>query len=95
VLAWLMRVMVRPHRGEVVTSLLLAVAGPGYEAALAALGLFSYARPDFVVPMWLPALYLHLGPMVRAVYLGFIAAPDAPAATSERAPYLSLKNLEK
>ena len=47
-------------------------AGPPFEAALAATGAFSYRQPDVLgVPVWLPALYLHLSLFTRQIHLGF------------------------
>jgi hypothetical protein len=50
--------------------LILAIVGPAYEAVLIRAGLFSYTDPDWIVPMWLPALYLHGAPLAIAITRG-------------------------
>jgi hypothetical protein len=96
VLTWLGRVMVNPHRGTVVYAITCAIAGPAFEAALSSTGAFFYTRPDWVVPAWLPALYLHLAPLVRHIHAAFFRdTPLLPGTTAEPAPYLSFKNLER
>jgi hypothetical protein len=95
VLTWLGRVMVNPHRATVVYAITCAIVGPAFEAALSSTGAFFYTRPAWVVPEWLPALYLHLAPLVRHVYAAFFRAPRPPGATAEPSPYLSFKNLER
>jgi len=67
--AWLARVAVRPDAGRVaVFSVLLALGGVLYEGTLAGAGGFHYAHPDFYhVPLWLPGIYLHGGPLALTV----------------------------
>jgi hypothetical protein len=86
--------MVYPHRATVVYAITCAIAGPAFEAALSSTGAFFYARPAWLVPEWLPALYLHLAPLVRHVHAAFFR-DLRPSASSEPAPYLSFKNLER
>lgn len=58
---WVARVVRRGERSAVVASaILIAVGGVLGEAALSAIGEFSYLQPDVVgVPWWLFPLYLH------------------------------------
>ena len=66
--AWLARLAIHPSLERVSAALALAVAGPLVEAALSAMGGFSYRRPDLLgVPIWLPALYLHVSPLTRQI----------------------------
>ncbi len=84
--AWLVRVALNRRAGFIVHSLGAAVGGPAFEFALSGTGAFIYARPDFVIPMWLPALYLHVAPLARHVYLAWvISSPPASPATSSTA----------
>ena len=94
VLAWLGRVAFRPHRAMVVHSLVCAVGGPIFEGFLSSTGAFTYAHPDFIVPMWLPALYLHVAPVCRHIYVAWVS-PPAVIPTTEAPGYLSLKNLDQ
>jgi hypothetical protein len=67
-LTWAARVAASSNRAALVAySLLLAAVGTGYEAALSSTGAFEYARQDFVVPIWLPGLYLHGAPLALAL----------------------------
>jgi hypothetical protein len=95
VLTWLGRVVVHPHRATVVYAIVCAIAGPAFEAALSSTGAFFYTQPDWVVPKWLPALYLHLAPLVRHIHAAFFRAPLPPSTITEASPYLSFKNLER
>ncbi len=57
---WVARVARDPRPGLILFCLLVAVAGPCFEAAWSALGMFAYRDPDIIgVPRWLPFLYLH------------------------------------
>lgn len=58
---WVVRVVRRGERSAVVASaILIAVGGVLGEAALSAIGEFSYLQPDVIgVPWWLFPLYLH------------------------------------
>jgi hypothetical protein len=60
--AWWLGRVVRGRRFWLVPySLAAAVGGTLFEAGLSATGAFHYLVPDFLgVPMWLPALYLHV-----------------------------------
>ncbi len=59
---WLSRVLLGVDRWLLVFSLLTAVGGPLFEAGWSTLGFFAYAEPHALsVPLWLPALYLHVG----------------------------------
>ncbi|HJP00592.1 MAG TPA: YiiD C-terminal domain-containing protein [Planctomycetota bacterium] len=70
--AWVARLFRRRVRGLVLFSLVLAVAGPAAEAALAASGAFHYISPDLgPVPSWLPMIYLH-GALLVADLDGFL-----------------------
>jgi hypothetical protein len=70
--AWCARVAFAPAADEIAAGLLYAVLGPAFEAALSATGAFRYASPDLLlVPVWLPALYLHVSRMTRETYLLF------------------------
>jgi hypothetical protein len=53
-------------------SLVMAVAGAGFEAFWSSLGFFYYRHPDVLgVPRWLPGIYLHValvaGPLERVL----------------------------
>ena len=69
---WVVRVVRRGEHSVVVASaILIAVGGVLGEAALSAMGEFSYLQPDVIgVPWWLFPLYLH----------GALAARDIAAA---------------
>jgi hypothetical protein len=66
---WVARMAGRPDRWPVAAwSALLAVAGTAYEGTLSATGAFHYTAPDlYHVPVWLPGIYLHGGPLAIAV----------------------------
>jgi hypothetical protein len=71
-LAWLARLALHPSVSCVVAGLALAVGGPLVEAGLSATGGFFYRRPDLLgVPMWLPALYLHVSLLTRQIDVVF------------------------
>jgi hypothetical protein len=79
VAAWGARVARAPAADEVAAGLLYAVLGPAFEAALSATGAFRYASPDLLlVPVWLPALYLHVSRMTREAYLLLFTSGRAP-----------------
>jgi Protein of unknown function (DUF2878) len=72
VVAWGARVALAPSADAVLAGILYAFAGPLFESALCATGAFRYTRPDLLlVPIWLPALYLHVSLMTRGAYLVF------------------------
>jgi hypothetical protein len=65
--AFLARVLGRMSGQAVVLALVAAVVGPAFEAGWSRLGFFDYLHPDFAgVPRWLPALYLHVGPLAAS-----------------------------
>ncbi len=47
--------------------IMMAIGGCGYEILVSRAGFFLYTRPDWVVPMWLPAVYLHAAPLAIAI----------------------------
>lgn len=65
-IVWVFRIFAaREKRTLVAFSLLLAVAGTTAEALISYAGFFAYTRPDvFLVPIWLPGLYLHGAPLI-------------------------------
>jgi len=70
--AWALRVAVAPATDKLLAGLAIAAGGPLVEAALSATGAFFYRRPDVLgVPVWLPALYLHVSLLTRQIYLVF------------------------
>ena len=75
VVTWGVRVVRRGERGTVMAACsLIAVGGVLGEAALVAVGEFSYLQPDLLgVPWWLFPLYLH----------GALAARDIAAAIGD------------
>jgi hypothetical protein len=69
---WLSRVVRGAPAWLIAYSLVMAVAGSGFEATWSALGFFHYVRPDVAgVPRWLPGIYLHValavGPLERVL----------------------------
>jgi hypothetical protein len=69
---WLARVVRDRAAWLIAYSLVMAVAGSGFEAAWSSLGFFYYRHPDIAgVPRWLPAIYLHValvvGPLERVL----------------------------
>ena len=80
VLVWLCRVAIRPTRDRIAAGLAFAVGGPLVEATVSATGGFFYRRPDLLgVPIWLPALYLHVSLFTRQIDL-LIRSKDVAAA---------------
>jgi hypothetical protein len=74
-LAWAARVALRPSLDRLLAGAGFALAGPLVERAVSATGGFAYARADLLgVPVWLPALYLHLSLLTRHIYRAFIRA---------------------
>jgi hypothetical protein len=70
VLFWLGRVAGRPTADRIAAGLAFAVGGPLVEAVVSATGGFFYRHPDlFGVPIWLPALYLHVSLFTRQIDL--------------------------
>jgi hypothetical protein len=72
---WLAQVVYDRPRWLILYSLLLALAGSGFEASWSALGFFFYRSPDVAgVPRWLPAIYLHAalvaGPLAERLRRG-------------------------
>jgi hypothetical protein len=86
-LAWAARVALAPARDKLAAGVLYAFAGPLVEAAVSSLGGFYYRHPSAVrVPLWLPALYLHVSLLSRHIYLAWFAPPlDVHARTSMHA----------
>jgi hypothetical protein len=90
VIAWAVRLAARPAPDKLIAGVAFALAGAAFESALSSTGAFSYRHPDlFLVPAWLPALYLHASLMTREASLAILprARPPgqrapAPAATS-------------
>jgi len=70
---WVVRIVWRGERGPAIAATaMIATGGVLGEAALSAIGEFSYLQPDLLgVPWWLFPLYLH----------GAFAARDIAAAT--------------
>lgn len=69
---WLARVLRDRSPWLIAYSLVMAVAGSGFEATWSALGFFNYHHPDIAgVPRWLPGIYLHValiaGPLERVL----------------------------
>ena len=59
-------------------SLQFALGGTMFESALASTGAFHYEHPDlWGVPLWLPGIYLHTTPILRAVLRRWLV-PLAP-----------------
>ena len=83
---WIGRIWLRPDRVSfALFSVLLAIAGSAFEAALSAAGGFAYALPGpLVVPLWLPGLYLHGAPL--AVAIASRLGPGDTAGTPARTP---------
>jgi len=92
VAAWLLRVLPRSDRRLVcLHSLALALLGTGYEIVLSSAGWFHYSDPHLVtVPMWLPGLYLHVGPLGLAFARALKARSAVPAAAAATAPASAL-----
>jgi hypothetical protein len=67
--------LARDRRALLVFSLLLAAGGCLWEGYLTSTGAFAYARPLYRVPIWLPGLYLHGGPLAIAVARALRPAP--------------------
>jgi glycerol-3-phosphate acyltransferase PlsY len=85
--AWGARVAATPTADKVVSGVLYAIAGPLFEAALSATGAFHYRRPDLLlVPLWLPALYLHVSLMTREAYLVFFGGAPRGSTAGGVAP---------
>lgn len=80
VIAWVARVAMAPATDKALAGVLYAIAGPLFESALSATGAFHYREPDLLlVPVWLPALYLHAALMTREAHLVFFEAMPAGA----------------
>ena len=62
---WAARMAFTPARAEtIVYSILLAVLGSSFEAALSSTGAFVYDKAAYtIVPLWLPGLYMHGAPL--------------------------------
>jgi hypothetical protein len=87
VLAWGARVAHRPTLDKVLAGPIFALGGALFEAGLSSTGAFQYRAPGvWLVPAWLPALYLHASLMTREACLAFLAlardgeSPGAPPA---------------
>ena len=80
--AWAITLVVSAEgRPTVLYCVLFAAIGTGYEMALVAVGIFSYAEPEVLgVQVWLPGLYLIAG------LLGITLGRTFPARIIERAP---------
>lgn len=74
--AWGVRVVRRGERGTaIVACLMIATGGVLGEAALSAIGEFSYLQPDLIgVPWWLFPLYLH-GALAARDIVGSVGDP--------------------
>lgn len=60
------------------SGLQLAVGGTFFNSYLASTGVFHYRHPDlWGVPLWLPGVYLHAAPLLRAVLRRWLI-PVAP-----------------
>jgi hypothetical protein len=69
-IAWLVRVVRGPTADKLAVASAFALGGPLFEATLSATGGFFYRRPDLLgVPIWLPALYLHVSLLTRQIAL--------------------------
>ena len=67
-LAWLGRLLRQPALDTLAVGAAFAVGGPLFEAALSATGGFFSRHPDVLgVPIWLPALYLHVAFLTRQI----------------------------
>ena len=65
-LAWCGRVALSPTVDKLLAGPIFAVGGALFEAGLSSTGAFHYRHPDVLhVPVWLPALYLHVSLMTR------------------------------
>ena len=70
VTAWVVRVLRDPTRDKLAVATAFALGGPLFEATLSATGGFFYRRPDLLgIPIWLPALYLHVSLLTRQIAL--------------------------
>ena len=70
VIAWLVRVLREPTADRLAVAAAFALGGPLFEATLSATGGFFYRRPDMLgIPIWLPALYLHVSLLTRQIAL--------------------------
>jgi hypothetical protein len=82
---WLTRVVRGREPWAIAYSLVVAVAGPAFEAGYSSLGFFAYRTPDFVgIPRWLPAVYLHAG-LLAATLDGVYRGGHPPAHRSRPA----------
>ena len=95
-LAWLLRVAIAPSVEKVFSGIAFAVCGSLFEAALSSTGAFRYLVPNGIggngesgalggigVPVWLPALYLHVSLLTRSIYLYGLHAIAAPSRTEQ------------
>jgi hypothetical protein len=68
--AWIVRVLRDPTADKLAVAIAFALGGPIFEAMLSATGGFFYRQPDLLgVPVWLPALYLHVSLLTRQIAL--------------------------
>lgn len=59
----------------------LALGGTMFESMLSSTGAFHYRHPDlWGVPMWLPGIYLHATPLLRAVLRRWLIPPAPRSA---------------
>jgi hypothetical protein len=66
---WVARVVAHAPLWLIAFSLINAVLGTCFEAALSSTGAFYYQHPDFMgVPRWLPGIYLHAALFAAPVY---------------------------
>jgi hypothetical protein len=88
VLAWGARVARCPTPDKLLAGPLFALGGALFESALSSTGAFHYRHPDlWLVPVWLPALYLHASLMTREVMRVPVCVASrrrSPAATAGR-----------
>lgn len=90
--AWVVRVVRRGERGAaVVAAMLIAVGGVLGEAALSAIGEFSYLQPDVLgVPWWLFPLYLHGAMAARDLFALAQRPRMSPPSTGSIVPVMKL-----
>src|SRR5215831_14543365 len=82
-LLWGARVAISPTLDKAIAGPLYAILGPLFEAALSSTGAFHYRHPNLLgVPLWLPAIYLHVSLMTREVYFFLARTPVSQRAAA-------------